>query len=141
MSSRPGTSHGPTLAQSGVYRTPQHVDAVRQALAEGALWIEVDLADVASKAALMDTFADALGLDRQFGQNWDALADALSDLSRRPASAYALHLCAASRAARALGADWATLIEVLRHVADYWKAQGTPFIALVDEASELPPWI
>ena len=141
MTSRPGTSHGPTLAQSGVYRTPPHVDAVRQAFAKGALWIEVDLGNIASKAALMDTFASALGVDSQFGQNWDALADALSDLSWRPASAYALRLCSASRAARALGGDWATLIQVLGHVAEYWKAQGTPFIALVDEAAELPPWI
>ena len=47
----------------------------------------------------------------------------------------------AAPAARALGGDWATLIEVLRHAADYWKARGTPFVVFVDDAAELPLWI
>jgi hypothetical protein len=140
MSSRPSSPHDFTAAQSGVYRTPAHVDAVRQSIAPGKAWLEIDLGRAGNKNELMEAFADS-GFPAGFGRNWDALADALSDLSWAPAEGYVLRLGNAGRAALALGNEWATLIEVLRHAADYWKAHGKPFVALVDDAGELPPWI
>ena len=133
--------HGVAPAQSGVYRTPVHVDPLRQSLAKDALWIEVDVARVGSKADLMDIVAAAVQVPAGFGRNWDALADVLQDLSWRPAPAYVLRFAHAAAAARALGGDWATLIEVLRHTAEYWKARGKPFIVFADDAAELVPWI
>jgi RNAse (barnase) inhibitor barstar len=132
--------HRLTAPQSGVYRTPVHVDAVRRSLAQDALWLDLDLTHVGNKSGLMDAFATA-GLPDHFGRNWDALADVLTDLSRHAAPAYVLRLGNAASAARALGADWATLIEVLRHAADYWKGKGTPFVVFVDDGADLPPWI
>jgi RNAse (barnase) inhibitor barstar len=129
-----------TAAQSGVYRTPRHVDAVRESIAPDMRWLEIDLERAHDKAELMQAFADS-GFPASFGRNWDALADALSDLSWQPAEGYVLHLANAGHAARALQSDWATFIEVLRHVAEGWKARGKPFVAFVDDAAELPPWI
>jgi hypothetical protein len=140
MSSRPLPPHGFTAAQSGVYRTPVHIDAVRQSIAADTRWLEVDLGAAGDKSELMQAFA-ATGFPAGFGRNWDALADALADLSWQPAQGYVLRLVDAARAARALGSDWATLIDVLRHTADYWKAHGKPFVVFVDDAAELPPWI
>ena len=138
--STPSSSHGLTAARSGVYTTPQHIDAVHS-IAGHALWIDIDVASVRTKADLMEAFAGALALPEPFGCNWDALADALADLSWRPAEGYVLRVVRAAGAARALGAEWATLIEVLRHVADVRRGEGVPFIVFVDDVSELPAWI
>lgn len=134
-------AHVLTAARSGVYHTPVHVDAVKQARGEGDLWIDVALSHVGSKAELLDLLARELGFPSTFGRNWDALADALQDLAWRPAKGYALRLVDAARASQALGADWATFIEVLRLTASYWKARGIAFVAFVDDAAELPLWI
>ena len=132
--------HRLTPPQSGVYRTPVHVDAVRHSIAKDALWLDLDLTHAGNKTELMHAFAKT-GLPAHFGRNWDALADVLTDLSWQDAPAYVLRLTHAAPAARALGGDWATLIEVLRHAADYWKAEGKPFVVFVDDAAELPLWI
>lgn len=132
--------HRPTAPQSGLYCTPVHVDAVRHSLGSELAWLEVDLARVGNKSELMEAFA-RLGLPEHFGRNWDALADMLTDLSWQPAHGYVLRLAHGADAARALGSDWATLLEVLKHVADTWKSAGTPFIVLVDDAAELALWI
>ena len=130
-----------TPARSGVYRTPVHTDAVRQARSENDLWIDVDCSHVVSKSELLDAIAREAGFPSGFGGNWDALADALQDLSWRPADAYAVRLVNGGRVAHALGSDWATFIEVLRQTAAYWKARGTAFVVFIDDASGLPSWI
>jgi RNAse (barnase) inhibitor barstar len=132
--------HRLTPAQSGVYRTPVHVDAVRHSLAKDALWLDLDFAHVGNKSELMHAFATT-GLPDYFGGNWDALSDVLTDLSWHDAPAYVLRLTNAAPAARALGSDWAILIEVLRHAADYWKAEARPFVVFVDDGAELSSWI
>jgi RNAse (barnase) inhibitor barstar len=128
-------------ARSGVYCTPPHIEAVRQAVAQAALWVEADVGAVRSKSELLDAIAEVFGFPPEFGRNWDALADALQDLSWLREAAYVLRLREAARAARALGAEWSTFIEVLSHVALYWQSRKTPFVVFVDDVSELPPWM
>jgi hypothetical protein len=130
-----------TPARSGIYRTPLHVDALKPALGEDHSWIDLNLSHVGSKAELLDLFARELGFPPAFGRNWDALADALRDLSWRPAQCYVIRLADAARASQALGADWAAFIEVLRLAASYWKAREIVFVAFVDDAAGLPLWI
>ncbi|MFD4134023.1 barstar family protein [Streptomyces goshikiensis] len=64
---------------------PRPLEAIDAALAdaEAAGWatVRLDLAGVRSKAALMRRCGDALRVPGWFGGNWDALADALIDLS------------------------------------------------------------
>ena len=135
------SAHVLTPARSGVYRTPVHVDAVRQARSGNDLWIDVDCSHIGSRAELLDAFAREAGVPAGFGRNWDALADVLQDFSWRPADAYAVRLVSGGRVAHALGADWATFIEVLRQTAAYWKARGSAFVVFIDDASGLPSWI
>jgi hypothetical protein len=130
-----------TPPRSGVYHTPVHIDAVRQAAGPGVLWLDLDLGKIGSKSELLDLFTREAGFPAGFGGNWDALADALQDLSWRPAQGYAVRLAAAAAASQALGADWAMLVEVLRETAAYWKSRGKPFVVFVDDAAELPLWI
>lgn len=129
-------------ARSGVYRAPVHIEAVRTLVAGGeALWLGIDLERARSKDDVLQSFARACEFPATFGRNWDALADALQDFAWLPARGYLLHLRQASAVSRALGLDWATLLDVLASSAQHWKARGKPFVVLVDDGAELPPWI
>ena len=127
-------------ARSGVYRTPEDVAGLRESLRQAdGQWIEVDMRGVGSKAELLEKLAHAASLPPDFGRNWDALADCLQDLPAS-SSAYVLHLRSTSAARAAVGPDWTILLEILEDAAKYWKARGSTFVALIDDAEELAPW-
>ncbi|HUP96164.1 MAG TPA: barstar family protein [Burkholderiales bacterium] len=132
----------PAPALSGAYHAPAHVAAVRESLERsGARWVDIDLTTARTKAELMAALGRNIAAPADFGHNWDALADVLQDLSWQSASAYVLHVRECAAASRALGRDWATLLEILAESAMYWKRRRKPFVVLVDDAAELPPWI
>lgn len=58
--------------------------ALEAAEAAGRTVVRLDLSGVRSKAELMRRCGDALRLPEWVGGNWDALADALRDLSWVP---------------------------------------------------------
>jgi hypothetical protein len=128
-------------ARSGVYRSPPDVNAVRERLvAHGFAWCEIDGSHVQSKQQLLETIARALAVPQTFGYNWDALADALQDLSWAPAPGYVLRLRHAASVAVHLGGEWDVLLEVFTRSAMYWKSQHREFIVFVDGARGLPEW-
>jgi len=132
-----------TLApeSSGVYRAPHDLaELTRRAAASRAAWLHADLAQVQDKPGLLRVLAGVLGFPRDFGNNWDALSDSLQDLSWHPAAAYVLRFDNCAGARQKIGADWDILLEILRESAMYWKARGTPFIVIADDAGELPAW-
>ncbi|AKU18799.1 hypothetical protein VV02_10055 [Luteipulveratus mongoliensis] len=51
---------------------------------EGWRTVHLDTGDVSDKAGLMDRVQRAFQLPDWFGRNWDALADALSDVRSEP---------------------------------------------------------
>ena len=133
-----------TLApdNSGVYRTPADLDALkRHAAASGAVWLEADLQVVRDKYGLLRTFTRVLRFPGDFGNNWDALADSLQDLSWCASAAYVLHLRNPGTARREIGETWHMLLEILRESAMYWKVHGKPFVVIVDDAEDLPAWL
>ncbi|MFG2619599.1 barstar family protein [Streptomyces sp. NPDC048507] len=90
----------------------------------GTAVLRLDLDGVRSKAALMRRCAEALEAPEWFGANWDALADALSDLSwlpRAPARLLAVTSWRGYAAERA--DDWETLREVLEEAVDFWRGR------------------
>jgi hypothetical protein len=125
--------------RSGVYRTPADVNQLKtQALDAGLTWSEVSLDASPGKRAALDAIAQAIGAPAPtFGGNWDALADVLQDLSWHPSAGQVLHLRGKWQAS---GDDHATLLEIARASADYWRAKGKLFFVFVDGAVELAPW-
>jgi hypothetical protein len=109
-----------------------------QARDAGLAWSELALDAFPGKQAALGAIARAIGAPGDtFGGNWDALADVLQDLSWHAHSGHVLHL----RGKWEAGVDdRATLLEVLRASADYWRSRGRPFIVFVDHATDLPPW-
>ncbi len=95
--------------------------------AEAAGWatVRLDLDGVRSKAELMRRCGAALRLPPWVGGNWDALSDALRDLSWLPAAPGRLFAVTSWRGyAEARPADWETLREVLEEAVDYWRAES-----------------
>jgi hypothetical protein len=125
--------------RSGVYRTPDDVSRLQTHSREAGLaWSEVGLDVFPGKQAALDAIAGAIGAPSgTFGANWDALADVLQDLSWRASGGHVLHLRGRWDAS---ADDTATLVEVLRASADYWRSRGKPFFVFVDGLAELPAW-
>ncbi|MFJ7269272.1 barstar family protein [Streptomyces sp. NPDC099050] len=95
--------------------------------AEAAGWatVRLDLDGVRSKAELMRVCGGALRLPPWVGGNWDALADALRDLSWLPAAPGRLVVVTSWRGyAAARPEDWETLREILEEAVDFWRADA-----------------
>jgi hypothetical protein len=112
---------------------------LRQAAARaGLVDFCIDLAPVSDKARFLALCAARLGFPPSFGNNWDAFADSLQDFSWRAANGYLIDFRHTSAFAKAVPQDYATALEILRATAAFWKERGTPFIALIDGAPDLP---
>ncbi|WP_328621977.1 barstar family protein [Streptomyces sp. NBC_00354] len=110
------------------------------AAAEKAGWttLRVDLAGVRGKAELMRRWGAALAVPAWFGGNWDALADALIDLSWLPeAPGRLVAVTSWSSYAGARPGDWETLQEVLEGAVEYWRDTGEGALAVL--LAEPPP--
>ncbi|MEV0413258.1 barstar family protein [Streptomyces sp. NPDC050448] len=97
------------------------------AAAEEAGWttLRVDLAGVRGKAELMRRWGAALQVPAWFGGNWDALADALIDLSWLPEAPGRLVVVTSWQSyAGARPGDWETLQEVVEGAVEYWRDAG-----------------
>lgn len=125
-------------AQAGVYHLPQG-GTVELALAAKQLdfwWISVDLSHARSKEDLLTILAQGLNFPSWFGNNWDALADCLTDLSWHPAEGYVLVLEQADSLRAAAEADFLTLLAILSDVAEYWRHEGLAFWSFVELAAD-----
>lgn len=69
-------------APQGIQTAPH--DARILAAGHGVALREVDLTDVRDKGGLMLAFLRGLALTQNFGHNWDALYDVLTDPDARP---------------------------------------------------------
>ena len=113
----------------------------REGLAEAANALgfavaPIDLAGCLDKREVLDRFARALRLPEWFGDNWDALADCLGDLSWWPADGYLLLLEHAGAWRAADAGEFATLLAILDDAAQLWSTQRVPFWALIPLPAE-----
>jgi RNAse (barnase) inhibitor barstar len=119
--------------QCGAYYVDLHD---RAAMAEAAVLLEfalvaIDFKGCADKADALDRFAEALKFPEWFGDNWDALADCLSDLSWWPAGGYVLLLDHVGDWRERAPADCDVVIDILNEVAEGWALARTPFWCLM----------
>ncbi|QES53750.1 hypothetical protein DEJ51_05410 [Streptomyces venezuelae] len=126
--------------------------ALEAAEAAGRTTVRLDLGGVRGKAGLMRRCADALLLPEWVGGNWDALADALRDLSwlpqpmpmRMPRGGGWLVAVTSWRGyADACPGEWETLLEVLEEGVDFWRERapggGGPELVVVLAEGEAGP--
>lgn len=132
--------------RNGVYFVgDEDIEPIATAAIDAALCVaRLDLADCRDKADLLQRLADALRFPAWFGHNWDALDDALHDLSWLPASGYVLLFEHAGTLRDAAEDDFETLLDILAGAADDAGGDDLPwhaFLALPgDEFDDaLPP--
>ncbi|MGQ0523366.1 MAG: barstar family protein [Betaproteobacteria bacterium] len=133
-------SHSPfDPARSGVFRAPADLSLLRQAASRlGMACFAIELVSVKDKQQFLAACARALQFPQPFGNNWDALADSVQDLSWHAAGGSVIHLQHAAHFACVAPQDYATAIEIFRYAADYWKERNTIFLVLVEDATDLP---
>jgi hypothetical protein len=134
-------------ARSGVYQVDVADLDTLGALARdaGLQSHRIDLEGCADKRTLLLRLATQLDFPPGFGRNWDALTDALRDLSWLPAArrGYALLLDGADALGSQAPADFAILLDILDDAATFWREEGLGFFAFVamalPEADEADP--
>jgi len=114
--------------RSGVYRA-SHAAAILEATSGS----DLDVVEVHAGSKPLEKMARSLAFPEWFGGNWDALEDALGDLSWRKGRGHVLVLTGYPE-----GDERGVLIEVLRSSAEYWAGRGKPFFAVfIDPARKL----
>ncbi len=114
------------IDEAGVYQLNCTVDDMRAAAQKAGFAIfEADLGASRGKGALLAALAQAIRAPEWFGGNWDALADALGDLSWQGAPGYVLLL----RDGNLASAEEQTLSGILVETVAFWNSQGKPFWA------------
>ena len=109
------------VSEAGVYRLNCPLSDLRKSTADsGYNLLEVNLAEARGKGEVLAEMARVIEAPDWFGHNWDALADALADLSWKAAPGYVLVLHGDTAGEEAL-------TEILEATAAFWKSQGKPF--------------
>lgn len=101
-------------------------DLASKAGVDGWKLIHIDGSAVSTKADYLQAWCDAAAFPDTFGHNWDALADALTDLSWLHASGYVVLVEGLDDAAEGAATGW----EIMSEACDSWADDGTPFVVL-----------
>lgn len=132
--------------RSGVYQTGR-LAAVGEAItlaAEAGVPLALIHGDrVRSKSDLLAEIADALAFPAYVGKNWDALEEALRNLSWRTGCGAVIVWMHPDALLDAAPEAWETAVAILRDVADYWAAEGGVFALLAVAPGRdlgLAPW-
>lgn len=93
----------------------------------------VALHGVSDKPGLIDAVRTAIGAPQWTGRNWDAVSDALSDLSWSPARGHVVWLESPGALARSAPDVWAVAVQVLADAATWWSRHHHGFHVLVHD--------
>ena len=116
------------LESAGSYALGCSVDELRNAGSEaGVALFDADLKGIKGKQNLLNTLAQAASFPPEFGVNWDALADALCDLSWHEASGYVLLLRNASDTLGLSANDREIAQDLFADTVVYWRQRKKPF--------------
>lgn len=93
----------------------------------GLLVHRIDLTDCDNKAQVLQRLSQALQFPDWFGDNWDALADSLNDLSWLPAPGYLTVIDHFDAWQQAQPDEVDTLLDIFDSAALQWADAGIPF--------------
>jgi hypothetical protein len=121
---------------AGVHRAPpaMAMGSIRTALeASGFAAFSVGLEDAGGKAGILDAIATGLGFPAWVGRNWDALEDALRDLSWLPSGVRgrALLVEGAEHPGAGSHAELEVLEDVLGSAVASWAGTDRPLVVVI----------
>jgi Barstar (barnase inhibitor) len=97
----------------------------------------VDGREIQSKELLLQALSSAMSFPPYFGQNWDALADCMRDLSWCRSDGYLLLFENGDVLWKCCPTDFKTFLEILDNVALVWREDSIPFHVLMTGTGEL----
>jgi hypothetical protein len=113
---------------AGSYTLDCSVEALRSAVEQaGFVLFDADLKGVKGKQNLLNALAAAARFPPGFGANWDALADALCDLSWHRADGYVLLLRNASDTLGLSANDREIAQDIFADTSLYWRQRNKSF--------------
>ncbi len=114
------------------FRSPRASDEIRASLeGQGIRSFVLDLRGVSDKAALLEAWAESVEAPEWVGRNWDAMDEAMRDLSWARAGRYVLIVTGAGELASAEPKSWRTTLDILRTAIAEWEERGIPMLVLV----------
>ena len=126
--------------RGGVWFLPNHADvkAVQSAAkSNGFAFFHIEGKNITRKEQLLNHAATALRFPADFGHNWDALEECLTDLEWVDADGYILYYDHIDGLLSAHPDQFETLVEILRDAVASWKADDTAMVVLLSGAK--PP--
>ena len=125
--------HLKEVNQAGIYRLNCSVAELRTAVAlADYILFEADLSQVQGKGEFLAILARVLSAPDWFGHNFDALADALGDLTWQTAPGYVLLLRNGGNTLGMTTAEHTTVMEIFANTTAFWKSQGKSFWVFFD---------
>jgi RNAse (barnase) inhibitor barstar len=121
-------------ARGGVWFLPAHVEPKSvQAAAKraGFAFFHFEGKKIERKEQLLNHAASALHFPDQFGGNWDALEECLTDLEWVDAEGYVLYYDHIDGLLNAHPDQFETLVEILRDAVASWKEDGSAMVVLL----------
>jgi hypothetical protein len=113
---------------AGVYSLGCGVDELCEAVdSAGFKLFDVELKGIKGKQNLLDVVARSAAFPSGFGANWDALADALCDLSWQTSAGYVLLMRNASDTLGLSANDREIVQNILADTVVYWQQHRKPF--------------
>ncbi len=114
--------------EAGVYRLNCPPDELRTAVAQADFALfEADMSMVHGKGDFLTVLAMALHAPEWFGHNFDALVDALGDMSWQDADGYVLLLHNGDETLGLSATDHEIAMEIFADTVSFWKSQDKPF--------------
>ena len=123
--------------KGGVWFLPSHVETKQvQALAKraGFACFHIEGKNIQRKEQLLNHVATALHFPGDFGHNWDALEECLTDLEWVDADGYILYYDHIDGLLETHPDQFETLVEILRDAVASWKEDGSAMIVLLSGA-------
>ena len=123
--------------KGGIWFLPAHMDpaAVRKAAKEaGFAFFHIDGKTIARTEQLLNHMATTMGFPKEFGHNWDALEDHLTDLDWVDGDGYLIYYDHIDALLTAHPDQFETLVEILRDAVSSWKEDGTAMVVLLSGA-------
>ena len=115
------------LEQAGSYRLACTVDVLYDNAAQAGLTVmEARLQGVKGKQKFIAALASAIKASPEFGANWDALADALCDLTPVETNGYVLLLRDASDTLGLSANDREIVHDILSDTVLFWRQRNKP---------------
>ena len=123
--------------RGGVYFLPNRVEP-RQVAAvakrAGYAFFHIDGKNISRKEQLLNHVALALHFPKDFGHNWDALEECLTDLEWVDGDGYLIYYDHIDGLLEAHPDQFETFVEIVRDAVNSWKEDGEAMMVLLSGA-------